>query len=302
MSRTEPVRLLVETDIFDDVDDVVALAVAHALADQGLARLEAVCVNTRSRWGHQAVRVVNQRCGRAVPVGARLPLTDEVAVTDYARHLVERFGGDLVDPPAAVDVHRATLAAAPPASVVLVSLGFFGNLVDLLASPADEHSALSGEDLVADRVRETVVMGGRFPEGLEFNLEHDDPAAAATFARRWPGLVTWLGWDEGATVITARELSATGTDDDPVAVAVRRFCGAGAGRSSWDPMTVQVAVLGPGKHYGHSGPGWVEVAGDGRSTWREDAAGRHRLVLRRSSDEAVAASIDALLTAGARNR
>jgi len=44
-----PVRLVIKTDIVEDVDDVAALAVAHVLADRGRATLETVGVGTPSR-------------------------------------------------------------------------------------------------------------------------------------------------------------------------------------------------------------------------------------------------------------
>mmetsp|Transcript_82961 Transcript_82961/g.248522 ORF Transcript_82961/g.248522 Transcript_82961/m.248522 type:complete len:155 (+) Transcript_82961:251-715(+) len=66
----------------------------------------------------------------------------------------------------ALIVYRSTLAAAPAASVVLVSIGHMTNLLPLLQSGPDEWSPLSGLELVKRAVRHMVMMGGRrsYPE------------------------------------------------------------------------------------------------------------------------------------------
>lgn len=49
--------IIVDTDIFSDVDDVGALAVANALHNCGYADLRAVMINTGSRYGALAASV-----------------------------------------------------------------------------------------------------------------------------------------------------------------------------------------------------------------------------------------------------
>ncbi len=289
-----PISLLIETDIFSDVDDVGALAIAHAHADAGTAELLGVGVNTPSRWGVAMAELVNRYYGRPdVPVGAMLPLDDSVADPDYARATVRAFGmADPVAAESAPQLLRRVLEAADDASVTVVSLGFFQNLVALLDE--EPPGALPGADLVRRKVARTVVMGGLFPSGTEFNVA-EFPETAGAFARRWPGRIEFLGWEVGSDVVTGAELSQTGGVDDPIAEAYRRFSGPGAGRKSWDLMTVDLAVRGAGDHYRYSEPGRVEVDADGATTWHPSPDGPHRFVTRRASAEAVAAHLDELL-------
>jgi len=91
------------------------------------------------------------------------------------------------------------------------------------------------------------------------------------------------------------ELSRAAGADDPVAAAYRRFSGPGAGRKSWDLMTVDLAVRGVADHYRYSEPGRVEIDDDGATTWRAMPDGPHRYVIRVASAEAVAAHLDGLL-------
>lgn len=75
----------------------------------------------------------------------------------------------------AVSVYRRVLNAQPDTSVVVVTVGFFTNLKDLLESGPDADSPLSGKELVAAKVKRLVSMAGYFPEGKEFNVMMDAP-------------------------------------------------------------------------------------------------------------------------------
>ena len=77
-----PVPLIVDTDIGGgscrDVDDVGAICMANALADNGEVDLLAVVVNTRPVQGVRAVAAINAWYGRDVPIGAyRPPVPDD---------------------------------------------------------------------------------------------------------------------------------------------------------------------------------------------------------------------------------
>ena len=63
----------------------------------------------------------------------------------------------------AVTVLRSTLASAEDYSVVVVSLGFMTNIANLLSSPADQISDLTGRQLVEQKVSSVFIMGGVYP-------------------------------------------------------------------------------------------------------------------------------------------
>lgn len=54
-SHSQPI--IIDTDIFGDVDDVGALAIANILHNCGLADLRGIAVNTNSRYGPLAASV-----------------------------------------------------------------------------------------------------------------------------------------------------------------------------------------------------------------------------------------------------
>src|SRR5437763_8043502 len=65
-----PVRLIFDTDMGNDVDDAVALAMIHALESRGEARLLAVTVTKDNRWAAPFVDLINTFYGRGeLPIG-----------------------------------------------------------------------------------------------------------------------------------------------------------------------------------------------------------------------------------------
>lgn len=120
----------------------------------------------------------------------------------------------------AVAVYRRALAGEPDTSVVVVTVGFFTNLRDLLLSGPDSLSELTGRELVERKVKRLVSMAGHFPEGLEFNVMMDAPAAAYVM-EHWPSPVILSGFEIGEKIITGRRTAAEGPADSPVAEAYR---------------------------------------------------------------------------------
>jgi hypothetical protein len=52
-----PKRIIIDTDIFSDVDDIGAIAVANTLHDCGMVDLRAVIIDTPSEYGALAASV-----------------------------------------------------------------------------------------------------------------------------------------------------------------------------------------------------------------------------------------------------
>ncbi|HTJ70640.1 MAG TPA: nucleoside hydrolase [Actinospica sp.] len=288
-------RVIIDTDIFSDVDDVGALAVAHHHQSAGLARIEAVTVNTPSVYGVTAARAVNEFFGRPeIPIG-RFAATDEsLADREYAR-LISPLASRSTDDGEAVAVLRRVLAAADDASITIITLGFMDNLAGLVASEADEFSPLRGRDLVARKVAATVLMAGKFPSGREFNLV-GNPQATGRFLAQWPTPMTFLGWEVGSDVVSGSRLDDREVPPNPVAIAYTAWCGRGVGRSSWDLQTVDLAIRGELAPYRLSEPG--EMLFDvetGENGWVSRADGPHRHVIRTEAPDVIARELDVFL-------
>ncbi|TXK18483.1 nucleoside hydrolase [Homoserinibacter sp. GY 40078] len=285
--------ILIDTDFQMDVDDVGALALAHALHDAGMLDLLAVAVDTSSPLGPLAVDIVNRACGHRLVIGVRPAVDEPIPSPEYAHGLVQRFGAAKDAPlESALGLYRRMLASAVPGSVTIVSIGFYGNLVELIDSPPDGHSDLYGRALIERAVAETIVMGGIYPEGREFNFL-GDIELTRRFLSEWPLPIRFVGFETAHGVITGAELSSSRGVDDPVAVAYSAYNGGERGRDSWDPLTVLVAA--DPSRFAWSDTGVVQIDAEGVDRFDEVPGGPHRILLPLASPDDIAAEIDGYL-------
>jgi inosine-uridine nucleoside N-ribohydrolase len=301
----EPVRLIFDTDICGDCDDVLALAMIHSLQSRGACRLLAVTVSVRHAQAAPFVDAVNTFYGRGkIPIG----VVGADGVAQESRFLAlaqQKDGGQLRfphdstfdhNPPTATEVLRKTLAAQPDGSVSVVQVGFSTNLARLLDSPPDDHSALLGEELVRRKVKRLSLMAGAFtPIGkkarfLEYNVVKDI-ASCRTLAERWPSPMVWSGYEVG----TAIPYPAVSIERDygyvahhPVAEAYVRFKPPPHERPTWDLTSVLYAVYPDRGYFDLSPPGTVTVEADGFTAFTPNPEGRQRYLIVRP-DQAIRA-------------
>jgi inosine-uridine nucleoside N-ribohydrolase len=272
----QPVPIILDTDFSPDVDDVGALAILHAFADQGEADILGVVISSGDSCAPRAVATVNHYYGRPnIPIGITWNPT---VTTDspYTRALALNFPNDLQEEitsvaPNAVKVYRKLLAAQPDRSVTIVSIGFLNNMRDLLDSAPDDISELSGLELAKTKVARVVMMGGHYPDsvshpaGAEYNFVMDAESAYAVI-REWPTPIIFSGFELGVDIMTGAALQEQTPPDNPVRVAYKLYTG-GDGRNSWDLVTVHYAVRGSAGGYQLCAGGGNEVTRDGKNRW-----------------------------------
>jgi inosine-uridine nucleoside N-ribohydrolase len=295
-----PVPVVLDTDMGNDVDDALALAMLHAFESRGEARLLAVTVTKDNAWAAPYVDLVNTFYGRPhVPVGVvregKAPHDTDMIRVPATR---TRPDGALVYPhaltdgaqaPEATAVLRRALAGAEDGTVVVVQIGFSTNLARLLDTPADDASPLAGRDLAARKVRRLSVMAGNFAAGNgnfpddtrpEYNVETDLPAAQKLFSE-WPSPVVASGFEVGVSMRFPAHAVVNHmayVEDHPVAEAYRLYRPMPYNRPTWDLTAVLYAVRPDEGYFGLSVPGTVRVRDDG-TTWLDPHPdGRHRVL------------------------
>ena len=244
-TQPTPLRLIFDTDIMGDVDDVGTVAVLHALADLGEAEILVMGVSSKNPWSPLCLSALNTYFGRGdIPLGV-LKGPGSSKRSRYAKQIAEEFPRKLKsldEAPDAARVYRRVLAARNDKSVVIVSVGFLSNLRDLLMTKPDGLSPLDGRELVAKRVKAWVCMGGQFPQGPEAcNFRRDAPAAAYVI-EHWPTPIVFSGGELGIRVQTGAGLT-TLPADSPVRRAYELYNGL-TNRASWDQTAVLYAVRG----------------------------------------------------------
>lgn len=309
-AQPAPVPVIFDTDMANDCDDAGALAVLHALADLGEAEILAIVTNRKdpSNASAAAADAINTWYGRPdIPIGTDKDGAKSAgrAPSAYAAALRDQFPNDAGaddQMPDAVAVYRRALASRPDASVVICSVGALSNLEDLLRSAPDDISPLPGAELIRQKVRQTVIMGGGFPRTAnpETNIKLD-PAAAVTVVNEWPGPMLWQGYEVGYALITGTELLGTPTNN-PVrrAFELRPHHGRPAlevGKPSHDQAAVLAAVRGPQPDlWTVVEKGRVVVDSDGHTQWNTDWTKRHRYLKIQGHPAALTATIGELMS------
>jgi inosine-uridine nucleoside N-ribohydrolase len=161
--QDSPVKLIFDTDMGNDCDDALALAMIHSLQSRGECQLLAVTITKDHELAAPFVDCVNTFYARGnIPIGVcrNSGKTPDAGKYNQVAKINDdgklRFEHDLLsgnDAPTALEVLRRTLANAADASVVVVQVGFSTNLANLLASPADTIHPLSGRELFAKKSR-----------------------------------------------------------------------------------------------------------------------------------------------------
>ena len=276
-----PVRLIFDTDMGNDIDDALALAVIHALESRGEAKLLAVTLTKDNRHAAPYCDIVNHFYGRGtIPVGVvRNGRTPEDAPMIQAP--VERkppYPRKLMDykqAPEAVGLIRRVLEGERDGSVVIVQVGFSTNLRRLLESPG-------GPELVRRKVRLLSVMGGDFATSKpEYNIRID-VESASKLIQDWPTPVVFSGFEIGEAILypaVSIERDFGYVERHPVVDAYRAYKKMPYDRQTWDLTAVLYAVRPDRNYFGLSVAGRVRVEKDGRTVHVPGAGGPHRYLI-----------------------
>jgi len=298
VAQAEPLKLIFDTDMGNDTDDVMALCMIHALQSRGTVELLAVTITKDHPQAAAFVDAVNTFYGRpdtpigvvkggATPEPGKFNLLAEAKNEDGSL----RYPHDLMssgDAPEATGLIRKLLAAQPDNSVALVQVGFFTNFQRLLESQPDAASPLSGKDLIAKKVKVFSVMAGAFQtvnfdtRHLEYNVVKDVPAAQR-LAKEWPSPVVWSGYEIGVAAAFPHEVVATDFDyvkHHPLKEAYYLYSPKDHDRPTWDPTALLYAVCQDRGYFTLSPAGTVKVEDNGATWFRpaRDGKGRDRFL------------------------
>ena len=314
-------KIIFDTDIGCDCDDAAALALALELMDAGECELHAQTHCTMSEeapgcieamlvyYGHPEVPVGTFREGDGIrPSEWHDVYASDVALaydTRYRRR--ERYENT-------VALLRRTLARTE-GKATLVATGSLASLERLLESGPDEHSPLSGAELVGQKVERAVCMAGRFKEAwpepvvlgdgyvveAEWNVKCDIPAAQ-TVCGRWPAELIFCSFEIGLKMITCGGLQQRGAKDNPVRLCYeswsRKDGGGAVGRESWDGATMLYAIRPDAGYWDLYPHGKICVDDEGRSSWKEEAGGKQSFLLEKMPYKEVEALINEILERG----
>ena len=273
-------KILLGTDWWTDCDDCVALRLLCRAHKNNEIQLCGVALNACMPLSAPSLDAFLTAEGLG-----HLPIGIDWNATDFhGRHFTfqeplcalphKRQNEDIPD---AVSLYR-TILAETTEKIDIVEIGFLQVFANLLQSPG-------GVELVREKVGHVYVMGGKWDEdsGSEHNFNNNPRArqGAHVFCALCPVPVTFLGFEVGESVLTGDGLP----ENDPLTMALTAH-GHPKGRSSWDPMTALLAVIGDAEKSGYNqvcGTASVDAdTGANHFTPREN--GPHTYVVKNKSD------------------
>jgi inosine-uridine nucleoside N-ribohydrolase len=296
----ESVKVIFDTDMGPDYDDVGALAFLHAMADSGKAEILATVACNKHELVAPSINIINTWFGHPdIPIGA--PKTQGVSMGS-SQHWADSIVADYPhtvkstsEVPDAVEVYRKALSNQPDKSVTIITVGFLTNLNNLLKSQPDNLSPLTGKELVSTKVKKLVSMAGAFPNGREYNIFMDSAASEYLYAN-WPGEIIFTGFEIGWKIRTGLKLIKSEIKNSPVKDVFRISIPLSEedkdGRMSWDQTAVLIGV------YGTSGffdivRGTIKVNPDGSNGWENNPDGKQIYVIQKIPVNQMSAFIEA---------
>ena len=283
LPAASPVHIIFDTDMGNDIDDALALAMLHTLQTRGEVKLLAVTTSKDNQYAGPFIDIIDTFYRRpGIPIGTiRNGKTPEDG--KYLRPVIESgfYPHSLTDSqkaPDSVAILRKTLAGEKDHSVVIVQVGFSTNLARLLESRPDLSSMLPGRELLGTKVRLISVMAGQFPTGpAEYNVKTDVESARKLFDGS-PVPIVFSGFEVGRQILypaTSIENDFTYVPHHPVADAYRDYMKMPYDRPTWDLTAVLYAVR-PKQFFSLSSKGRVRVDAQGVTTFTEDKNGTHQ--------------------------
>jgi inosine-uridine nucleoside N-ribohydrolase len=271
LAAAPPVPVIFDTDMGNDVDDALALALLHSLESRGEAKILAITITKDNRFAAPFVTLFDRYYKRPeIPIGM---VKNGVTKDDgkYLRPVLQSFGAPIAGTyPDAVDLLRKTLASQADGSVVIVQVGFSTNLAQLLRTD---------RELIAKKVRLLCTMAGNFVETTpEFNVVRDVPSAQKVFSD-WPGDVVSSGFEVGRAIRYPAKRVETDfrwTDKSPLVEAYKAYKTMPYDEPLWDPSAALYAVRPDAGYFSLSPAGKITVddkgatrfvAGEGRQRY-----------------------------------
>lgn len=282
ISANSPQKVILDADIDSDVDDVGALAMLLNMHKAGTIELTGIIVTSDDPFAPVCAAAISKFYGLPeIPVGFLKNQTELKNHSKYTKFIADEFPSDIKSWQEAEEasiLYRNLLAGSPDESVIIVTIGHLSSLQQLFQSQSDPISKLNGKDLIQQKVKKWICMGGQYPSGKEANFYRPDPESTVYCVTNWKKDVVFCGWEAGNTIITGGSwLKENLSSKNPVYRAYELYNNF-SGRQSWDQLAVLQLIDSANKYFSFVS-GQCIVAPDGRNNWKNIKNGKHHYLV-----------------------
>jgi inosine-uridine nucleoside N-ribohydrolase len=288
------VKLIIETDLGNDIDDALAMVLANNLSHEGYCDIIAVSINKDNSYAPIFADIINTFYEHPnISIGVvkdgftkgdgdfikQVSIKKEQGSYLYHRKQNQENYLD------SVLLLRQVLSEAEDNSVVIVSIGLLTNLFKLLKSGPDKFSDKTGRQLIIEKVKFVSMMAGDFrpivlqnpqKEYAEWNIIKDVNSAKYVL-ENWPGKIVFNGKEIGWQILFPASviMNCFGwSKSNPVVDAYKLFKPMPYDRPCFDLVAVLEAVF-PGKYFESSENGIAKVEPSGVVSFVPDEKGKH---------------------------
>lgn len=276
-SEISRVKVILDTDMGSDCDDVGALAMLNEYKNQGKAEIVGVIYSSGViPYGAGIIDAINRYYGNdKIPIGANYESlvgdpVDKMQAEKLAKDTAA-FKNKIIKNTDAIEqtkLIRSILTNQADNSIVYITIGHTKGLYDLLVSEPDTISRLSGMELANKKIKKWVTLGALKASNQERNYMKDwnfffnGTAKYTKFVvENFPKPIYFI--DAGSDVMTGKSLINT-PNGNIVRTAYRDWLWnvekkiLKDQRPSWDLMTVYFAVENPKKYFEFIENGYLE--------------------------------------------
>ena len=287
-------KLMIGTDWWTDCDDAVAMRLLCRAHIRGEIELLGIAINACMEHSVASLKAFLTAEGMGnVELGIDHTAVDFGGAPPYQARLAKRMpcmsNTDVGD---AVRLYRSILVSTA-GKLEIVEIGYLQVISALLQSRPDDISDKSGMELFSEKVSKCWVMAGKWDADGEkennFCRNARSRIAGRDFCELCPVPVTFLGWEVGFGVLSGGALTPGDHLYDVLADH-----GSLGGRHSWDPMLVQMALIGDETQAGYetvSGRASVD-AQTGANYFTKVPDGPHKYVVKKFGNDYYQKQID----------
>lgn len=291
---SDKISIIFETDMGNDVDDALALDMLYKYQDESRINLLGISINKGSEYSAGYIDIMNTWYGYPdIPIGVigegatKLDVEPKFVkaaciLEENGKPVFKRTVKNYNDFPKSVPLYRKILASQPDSSVVIVSVGFSTNLVQLLDSEADEYSPLSGKELVGKKVKLVSAMLGCIEnENPEFNINCDIPSARRLM-QEWPTEIIVSPFEVGEQILypgSSIENDFKWKEPNPLVVGYVSYMPMPYDRQTWDLTSVLYVVEEDKNFFNVSEKGVISIDDKGIARFKPSSDGNHNYLM-----------------------
>ena len=285
-TRSQPVKIIFDTDMGSDCDDVGALSLLHVYADMGRAKIIGTVYSSgKVPYGAGVIQAINIYYGRNdIPVGAYFgddigDPVDKMKAEELAKDTA-KFGNTIVHNKDAEEITRLIrklLVTQKDNSVIYLTVGHTKGLHDLVVSKPDDISPLSGRELVKKKIKQWIALGALFAINekgsyrKDWNFSFNGTAPYTKYlVENFPKPMVFV--TAGTDVLTGRSLKQT-PPGNIVRTAYTEWLANYSQktlddqRPSWDLIAVYYAIEGLGDYLIEAPNGFLDFDIEKGSRW-----------------------------------